>query len=106
MHLSSEQINQILDVCRAHCVDTLYAFGSVLNDNFNLDSDVDLIVSIVAENPMDYTEHYFSLKFKIEDILGRKVDLLEEQSISNAGFKSAVDTQKRLLYARENKRVA
>ena len=35
---------EIMKLCQLHNVKNLYAFGSVLNDDFNKESDIDLIV--------------------------------------------------------------
>jgi predicted nucleotidyltransferase len=32
-------------------------------------------------DPIDYAEHYFDLKFKLENLLDRPIDLLEEKRL-------------------------
>ena len=44
MNLIESHIKDILNLCKSHKVKSLYAFGSVLNDKFNVESDIDLIV--------------------------------------------------------------
>ncbi|MBV6654530.1 MAG: nucleotidyltransferase domain-containing protein, partial [Mameliella sp.] len=61
--------------CSAFMVNELYAFGSILTDNFNTESDIDFIVSIASSDPIEYAENYFELKFELERIFKRKVDL-------------------------------
>ena len=61
----------------------MYAFGSILTDNFSSESDVDLIVDFQDQNVLDYGDNYYNLKFSLEDILNRSVDLLEEKAIQN-----------------------
>ncbi|MBB4080849.1 hypothetical protein GGR28_003488 [Lewinella aquimaris] len=106
MQLLQTHINQLTQACRAHQVEELYAFGSILTDKFTDESDVDLIVSIEANDPMDYAEHYFELKFEIERILDRGIDLLEAKAVKNPLFEKVVNQEKRVVYAKENKRVA
>ena len=90
----------ITNFCKRHHVKTLYAFGSVLTDRFNNDSDIDLVVDIDERNPIDYAEHYFDLKFALEDLFKRPIDLLEERAIKNPYFIKHLNNSKQLLYAR------
>lgn len=90
--------NQINELCVLHKVKTLYAFGSVLNHSFNANSDIDLIVSFDAINLSEYADNYFDLKFSLENIFHRPVDLLEEQAIKNPYFITVVNQSKELVY--------
>jgi len=49
-----------------HKVKSLYAFGSVLTDKFNTDSDVDLVVDFEKIDVLEYGDNYYSLKFSLE----------------------------------------
>ena len=51
MNLIESNIKDILNLCKLHKVQSLYAFGSVLNDKFNAESDVDLIVDFLGQLP-------------------------------------------------------
>lgn len=64
-----------------HKVKTLYAFGSVNKTKFTADSDVDLMVDFDTNDPIDYSDNYFGLKFELEKILKRSIDLLERKAI-------------------------
>jgi hypothetical protein len=79
-------------------VKTLYAFGSVLTEKFNEESDVDFIVDFQDVDLLKYADNYFDLKFSLEDTLKRSVDLLEEKAIKNPYFKKAVEQQRKLIY--------
>ena len=91
-------ITSIEKLCRLHNVKTLYAFGSVLTEKFNNESDVDFIVDFKDLSVEDYVDNYFDLKFSLEDALKRPVDLLEEKAIKNPYFKQNVNQQKQLVY--------
>ena len=88
----------ILELCKTHKVKTLYAFGSVLTNEFNDKSDIDLIVDFQQLDILDYADNYFDLKFSLEDILKRPIDLLEEKAIKNPYFKKTINQKKRLVY--------
>ena len=88
----------IVKLCKTYKVKTLYVFGSVLTEKFHKDSDVDFIVDFENLPVEDYVDNYFDLKFSLEDILKRPIDLLEEKAIKNPYFKQNVNRQKQLVY--------
>ena len=88
----------ISKLCEIHKVKSLYAFGSVLTDKFDANSDIDLIVEFSNVSLEDYADNYFDLKFSLEEILKRPIDLLEEKAINNPYFKQAVNQKRQLVY--------
>lgn len=89
---------KIGELCATHKVKRLYAFGSAITPNFNAESDIDLIVAFDEIEVIDYADNYFDLKFSLQDLFKRPVDLLEEQAIRNPYFKLAVDQKKEIIY--------
>ena len=75
--------NTLTQLCFQNKVKSLYAFGSVLTSRFNSSSDIDLIVDIDSANPLEYADCYFNLKFALQDLFNRPVDLLENKAIRN-----------------------
>lgn len=100
MNFLSQYNAQIADLCRRYSVERLLAFGSVLTDRFNDESDVDLIVDIADESPLEYADNYFNLKFGLSDLFGRPVDLLENKALRNAQMRKHIDESKQLIYAK------
>lgn len=98
MKLLENNISQIVALCRKHKVSKLFAFGSILTNRFNDESDVDFLVSFNKSEVTDYFDNYFDFKYSLEDLLGRTVDLLEEQTIKNPYLKKNVDATKALIY--------
>lgn len=47
----------IRNLCQQNKVRTLYVFGSVLTDKFNEKSDIDLLVDIDSNDPLDYADN-------------------------------------------------
>jgi len=90
--------SDIIKLCETHKVKSLYAFGSVLTDHFNSESDIDLIVDFTNMEVEDYADNYFDLKFSLQDVLKRPIDLLEEKAIKNPYFKQSVNLKKLLVY--------
>ena len=90
--------NQIERLCESYKVKTLYSFGSVNTSKFTQESDVDLVVDFKIEDPIEYTENYFGLKFELEKIFNRQIDLLESKAIKNPFLKESIDKTKVLVY--------
>lgn len=67
-------ISALIKLCETHKVRSLYAFGSVLTDRFNQESDIDMIVDFINMEVEDYADNYFDFKFSLQDILNRSVD--------------------------------
>ncbi len=57
---------------------SLAIFGSVARDQAREDSDVDILVEF---NSPPTFGHYMDLKFYLEDLLGRKVDLVPRRTL-------------------------
>ena len=91
--------NELARLCVQNKVRSLYAFGSVLTNRFNRDSDIDLVVDIDSGNPLEYADCYFNLKFALQDLFSRPVDLLESKAIRNDYLRSEIDNTKELIYA-------
>ncbi|MBR3744892.1 MAG: nucleotidyltransferase domain-containing protein [Bacteroidales bacterium] len=100
MELIRRNMAQIIALCEKYKVRDLYAFGSILTDKFNDKSDVDLVVIFDRESlsPLEYADNYFGLRFALEDLFRREVDLVEYEAIRNPYFKEEVDETKRVIY--------
>ncbi len=81
-----------------HKVRELYAFGSVLGTDFNEASDIDLLVNFDSMDVKSYANNYFNLKFSLEDLFNRSVDLFEESALKNTYFKSSISNSRQLVY--------
>jgi len=93
--------NVLTQLCLQNKVKSLYAFGSVLTNRFNKDSDIDLIVDIDSSNPLEYADYYFNLKFALQDLFNRPVDLLEDKAVRNDYLRKEIENTKQLIYAGE-----
>ena len=65
---------------------------------FIASSDIDFIVDFEPVDTLHYADNYYDLKFSLEDIFKRPIDLLEEKAIKNPYFRQSVNQQRRLLY--------
>jgi predicted nucleotidyltransferase len=98
MKIEESKIEQIKELCEENKVKSLYAFGSVTRDDFNELSDIDLVVNFEEKDPFRYTDLYFNLKSKLEILLKRQVDLLEERAIKNPIFRQELEDNKVKIY--------
>jgi uncharacterized protein len=88
----------VAELCDLHRVDRLYMFGSVSRGQMTDESDVDLLVRFKPFDVALYFENYMALKSKLGQLLGREVDLLEEQTLSNPYLIRSIERDKRLIY--------
>ena len=94
----SQHIDQIKKLCDINKVKSLFAFGSITTDHFQPESDIDLVVDIDEKDPLSYSDNYFNLKFHLEELLKRHIDLLEQKAIKNPYLKKQIDQTKVLIY--------
>ena len=80
--------NQIIDRIQdrqeqldAFCVRSLALFGSIARGEEHVDSDVDILVAF--EGPVTF-DQYIDLTLFLEDLLGRRADLVTEQGLREA----------------------
>jgi uncharacterized protein len=97
--LIKENIDKIIEICKNNKVKSLFVFGSAATDKFNMDSDIDLLISFEKMNHGEYAETYFDVAEKFEGILNKHVDLVTERSMSNPYFIESVNRTKLLIYA-------
>lgn len=90
----------LIALCIKHNVKLLFAFGSVVRDDFDENnSDIDLIVDINIENPIEKGEHLMQFWSELEQLFHKKVDLLSSNSIKNPILKQEIENSKKLIYA-------
>ncbi|WP_445732655.1 nucleotidyltransferase family protein [Mariniflexile sp.] len=94
----NKHIEQIKKLCEANGVKSLFAFGSVLKNKLLPNSDIDLLVDIDDQDPLTYSDKYFDLKFNLEKIFDRKIDLLELRALKNRFLKKEIDRTKLQIY--------
>ena len=90
--------DRIAEMCRKWRIVELSLFGSVLRDDFNDASDVDLLVVFEPDDPWDlwdlmHCENEFAALF------GRKVDLVEKSALRNRFRRHEILTTSQVLYA-------
>jgi predicted nucleotidyltransferase len=87
-------------LCRQFHVRRLELFGSAATGSFRPgESDVDFLVEFEPLPFGEYADAYFGLLFGLQDLLGRPIDLVSPEAITNPYFREAVDETKVLIFA-------
>ena len=102
MNLITLNIDTIKSLCDRYHVKTLFAFGSITKNELKPNSDIDLVVDIENNDPLTYSDDYFGLKFQLELLLKKHVDLLESSAIKNQYLKQNIENSKVLVYGKGN----
>jgi hypothetical protein len=91
---------RLTELCLRHQVKTLEIFGSAATGAFDpLRSDVDFLVDFLPAPPASHSRAYFGLWFGLQDLYGRRVDLVETPAVHNPYFLEAIRPSRRLVYA-------
>jgi predicted nucleotidyltransferase len=72
--------DQIVDFCRRWRISELALFGSVLRDDFNPDSDLDVLVTFAPEANWSLLDH-LRMEQELARILNRKIDLFTKRAV-------------------------
>jgi len=102
MSLTELNIAAINALCEKNRVEALYLFGSIVTDKFNNESDIDLLIQFGDIPIEEYFDNYLDFKEGMEKLLGRPVDIVENQAIRNPIFRKVVDRNKMLIYERKS----
>lgn len=82
--MNKDQIKQkISDILRQHGITDAYFFGSINSDQFNQNSDVDILYRQPKSKILSILD-IIGVKLEIEDTIGRNVDLVEYDYVKPA----------------------
>jgi predicted nucleotidyltransferase len=100
LDLIEQRRPQILDLCRKYAVKRLELFGSAARGTFDpARSDLDFAVEFTDFTVANAADRFLGLLVDLEDLFGRKIDLVSYPAIRNPFFKQAVDQSRVSLYA-------
>ncbi len=89
-----EGVNKI---CQENHVKKLTVFGSVLSDQFNRSSDIDLLLEL--KTAKGGIIRYMHIKFELEQLFARPVDLVMSKAVTNERLKDYMFSTTREIYA-------
>jgi predicted nucleotidyltransferase len=82
-NISEIPIEHIQSFCQRHQVTEFALFGSILRDDFQDDSDIDVLISF-AENTKRGLTETLQMRDELEAIFNRKVDLIVRSAIERS----------------------
>lgn len=89
----------IAAACVRYGVERLRVFGSVLTDRFDPGrSDIDFLVEFKADRTNTFHD-YFDLKWALEEIVGRDVDLVMANAVKNPYVAKSIFASAEDVYA-------
>ncbi len=74
---------QIADFCRRWRVSEFALFGSVLRDDFDSESDLDILVTFAPGADWSLLDH-LRMEQELTHLLGRKVDLISKRAVEKS----------------------
>lgn len=100
MHpLVKQKLADVSQLCQRYQVVRLELFGSAARGNFDPNhSDIDFLVEF-APATSGFADRYFGLLEALEDLFGRRVDLVETKAITNRVFLQSISRSREFLYA-------
>jgi predicted nucleotidyltransferase len=90
--------DRIGDFSRRWSISEFALFGSILRADFGPDSDVDVLVTF-APDALWTLWDLSRMRFELEAIFGREVDLVEKKALRNPYRRQAIFADHRVLYA-------
>lgn len=92
--------SELGDQCERYGVKRLALFGSALRTDFDSErSDIDLLVEFSLLSPQEHAEAYFGLLEALENLFGRRVDLVEIGAVRNPYLRREFEERQETLYA-------
>jgi len=104
--LITDNLDAIRALCRQYGIRKLDLFGSAATGAFDpATSDIDFVVDAGEDGP-DIAERFFDFIDGLEALLGYRVQMITERSITNYYFRKAVNEQRVPLFATEDRQAA
>ena len=90
--------NEVKRIAHLYHIKELALFGSAVRDDFNKDSDVDLLVVFEDKANISYFD-IIEIKQEFERLFHRQVDLVEKGAIKNPYRRKTILNNARTIYA-------
>jgi predicted nucleotidyltransferase len=92
-------LERIHAFCRKYGVAEFSLFGSILRDDFNADSDVDVLFSLEPGRTMT-PESYLDMRDELSAMFGgREIDLVQKRLLTNPFRRQRILATRQVLYA-------
>ena len=100
MHAFIEsKLTALSSIFLKHKVKAAFLFGSACTDAFNENSDIDFLIELHEEtDPLVKGENLWDLYDTLKAFLGREVDLITRESLTNQYFISEINRNSIQIY--------
>ncbi|GHV84499.1 hypothetical protein AGMMS50230_01070 [Spirochaetia bacterium] len=89
--------DDIITICKKYYINELSIFGSSIRDDFNQNSDIDILVSFNNSNINLFD--IMDLENEFSKLLNREVDIVEKESLKNPIRKNKILSTREIIYA-------
>ncbi len=93
--VSSEQISAF---CHRWNITEFALFGSVLRDDFRLDSDIDVLLTFMPEQWLNWDD-WQAMQAELETLFQRNVDLVSKKYLKNPYRRYEILNTRQVIYA-------
>ncbi|MDR2755102.1 MAG: nucleotidyltransferase domain-containing protein [Planctomycetaceae bacterium] len=90
--------DDIENICKKYHINELSIFGSSIRDDFNADSDIDILVSFNNNSNINLFD-IMNLEREFAQLLKRDVDIVEKESLKNPIRKTRILATREIIYA-------
>jgi len=92
------EYNDVVHLCDKYKINELSIFGSSLRDDFSEYSDIDILVSFCKSSDISLFD-IMDLEKEFTELLKRKVDIVEKESLKNPIRKEKILSTREIVYA-------
>ena len=90
--------SELTELCHSFVVKRLDLVGSAAREDFQLtSSDIDVLIEFNGTDEL--FDRYFGIKFELERIFGRKVDLIQSGAVKNPHLRASFEQDRIAIYA-------
>lgn len=101
--LIADNMERVAALCREYGIRKLDLFGSAATGSFDPEtSDIDLIADLGGYEP-GVARRFYRFTMALEELFGRRVDILTEPMIRNPYFRQSVERQRMTIYEARNR---
>lgn len=97
LNLITSHLPEVQALCAKWGARRLDLFGSAARGDFDAHSDFDFFVQFQDLGWQGSFRRYMGLKLGLEDLLGRNVDLIEIDAVTNPHFLRVADQHRQML---------
>ncbi len=94
----TDKMDELKQLCKDYDVKSMYAFGAVCTDLFDDKSDIDFMIIFEDNSVVRNSSKYVELHYRLQELFGRRIDLLTDLSLSNPYTRDRLEQTKQLIF--------